>query len=143
MEEFLGFVQRHPLHFIALGAVIVALIASELMHRLRGIPQVSARQALDLFNNKDAVLLDIREAGEYQNGHLPQARNFPASRIKSSLQELDKLKSRPLVVYCQSGSRTQGACKQLKNGGFEEIYQLSGGLLAWQKENLPTIKGRK
>jgi rhodanese-related sulfurtransferase len=143
MEEFLGFVQRHPLHFIALGAVIVALIASELMHRLRGIPQVSARQALDLFNNKDAVLLDIREAGEYQNGHLPQARNFPASRIKSSLQELDKLKSRPLVVYCQSGSRAQGACKQLKNGGFEEIYQLSGGLLAWQKENLPTIKGRK
>jgi len=51
--------------------------------------------------------------------------------------ELDKFKSVPLIAYCRSGTRTGGVGGILKKHGFENVYNLSGGITAWQSANLP------
>ena len=54
-----------------------------------------------------------------------------------------KLKERPVVFYCKNGQVSPQACAKLVKAGYDQVYFLSGGLSAWQSENLPVKKGRK
>ncbi|MGD2084341.1 MAG: rhodanese-like domain-containing protein, partial [Chromatiales bacterium] len=50
---------------------------------------------------------------------------------------LKKFKNRPIVVSCRSGAQSATACRQLRKEGFERVYNLHGGILAWESANLP------
>ena len=66
----------------------------------------------------------------------------PAEKMGEKLGELESYRSRPVIVTCQSGVRAGGACNKLKQGGFERLYELSGGLGSWQQAGLPVKKGK-
>ncbi len=108
--------------------------------RLSGAQEVGPVEAVQLINRKDALVLDIREQGEYSVGHIANARNIPASAIEKRIGELAKFKNKPLVVACASGSRSHAASATLKKLGFDDVYVLSGGFSAWQQANLPIEK---
>ena len=61
-------------------------------------------------------------------------------QLPQRVAELEKLKSRPVIAYCRSGSRSGGAGSILKKNGFETVYNLGGGIMAWQNANLPLNK---
>lgn len=108
--------------------------------RLSGIPQVSTSEAVQLINRRDAHVLDVREPGEFGAGHINGARNIPVGALKSRLGEIDKWKDQPLIVHCATGNRSQGAATALKAAGFKEVFNLRGGLGAWQQAGMPVEK---
>jgi rhodanese-related sulfurtransferase/rubrerythrin len=75
------------------------------------------------------VLLDVRQPGEYEKGHIPGARLFPLSGLLDSLDDLDL--EQPTLVYCSTGGRSRIAAQVLSARGFREVYHLDGGISAW------------
>lgn len=131
------FTSNHPVLILAFVATLGLLLYSEISRRLSGMKQIGPTDATRLSNHDNAVFLDVRDDGEYRNGHIPQAIHIPLKQLPQRIKELDRFKSGPLIAYCRSGSRTLGAAGVLKKHGFENVYNLSGGIAAWQKSNLP------
>jgi rhodanese-related sulfurtransferase/rubrerythrin len=76
------------------------------------------------------TLLDVRQPGEYEDEHIPGAKLIPLPGLKEGLNELDKHK--PVIAYCAIGGRSLAAAQLLSGLGFKEIYNLKGGIKAWQ-----------
>ena len=140
MQEYITFITHHPYLFIALGLVVVMLFINLFGARLSGYKPASPADATMLINREDAVFVDVRTEKEFQQGHVVNAINIPQSSLPSRIKELEKYKDKPIIVGCKSGNRSGAACSLLKKQGFEHIYNLSGGLLAWQAANLPITK---
>jgi rhodanese-related sulfurtransferase len=143
MEEYLDFASRNWTLFALLGVVLAAFVTTEVLRARRGGQTVNAAEALRLFNDENAILVDVREIAEYRDGHIPEATNVPLGTLKKNPGELTKHKSRPVIVYCKTGNRSPSVVGDLKKQGFERIYHLSGGLESWKSASLPVVKGRK
>ena len=85
---------------------------------LSGVEQADTLKSTRLFND-DALVLDVREDKEYAAGHIPKARHIPLGQLAGRLQELDKFKSKPILVTCRSGQRSARACGMLKKAGVK------------------------
>ncbi len=109
-------------------------------NRFRGVKEVKPTEALQLINHKNAFVLDVREANEYKGGHVLNSTLIPLGTLKARLDELEKYRDRPMVVVCRSGSRSGTACAILAKHGYAQAYNLAGGVLAWQRNNLPLEK---
>ena len=127
-------------HLFAALIVISLLIGIDTMRRGgAGANQVSAVQLPQLINQENAVVVDVCPPEEFRKGHIPAAINIPVEQIKEQLGQLEKFrkKDRPIVLSCRSGQRASRAAAVLRKNEFERVYTLSGGLAAWEKENLP------
>ena len=93
------------------------------------------------------TLLDVRQPGEYQEEHLPGAKLLPLPQLSDTYQELDPEK--PTIVHCAIGGRSRVAAQMLSGWGFQEVYNLAGGIKAFQGHkatgpqelNLDLVKG--
>lgn len=128
--------------WLILIAVIsgVMLLWSFVGNRLRGVKEVNCTGALQMINHKDAVVLDVREQSEYQSGHLLNSKQIPLLKLRERIGEMERYRDRPIVVVCRSGQRSATACAMLGREGFAQVYNLAGGVMAWQKANLPLEK---
>ncbi len=77
-----------------------------------------------------AFLLDVRTPGEFSGGHIDGATNISVQSLSGRLAEVGADKSRPIVVYCRSGRRSNAAMRTLQNAGFTQVYDL-GPRTAW------------
>jgi rhodanese-related sulfurtransferase len=119
---------------------IYMLVWPPISRQLSGVKDAGIMEVVQLINHKDAVVLDVREESEYYSGHVPHSRHIPLGALGKRHIELERYKNRPLVVVCRSGARSGRACGMLRKLGFEEVYNLSGGVGAWQQANLPLEK---
>jgi rhodanese-related sulfurtransferase len=101
------------------------------------VAHLSPAEATLLMNREDALVLDVRETGEWGSGHITGARHITLGQLDKRLSELDKFKEKPIIVVCASGNRSSAACGQLKKQGFDKVYSLGGGISAWREANLP------
>ncbi|GJM14745.1 MAG: rhodanese [Thermodesulfobacteriota bacterium] len=103
---------------------------------------VSVQEANELIeeNNKNPefVILDVRTIEEHETGHIPDSVNinYKSSNFRDQISELDKEKI--YVTYCRSGARSTKSAEIMKEVGFENIYMIDGGIVAWKKAGLPT-----
>jgi rhodanese-related sulfurtransferase len=118
----------------------VLLLWSFFGNRLRGIKEVDCTGALQMINHKEALVLDVRENQEYQSGHLLNAKQIPLGKLRERIGELERHRDKPIVVVCRSGQRSATACALLGRDGYAQVYNLAGGVMAWQKANLPLEK---
>ncbi len=82
---------------------------------------------------KDVQLVDVRTQREFRSGHIGRAVNidfFKGGEFVQAFENFDKQK--PLYLYCRSGNRSQKAARKLVSLGFENIYDLKGGILRWE-----------
>lgn len=105
-----------------------------------GVESLTPASATLKINREEAVLLDVRESGEWATGHIPNARHITQAQLDKRLSEIEKFKSRPIIVYCATGNRSTSACKTLKEAGFEQVFNLGGGIAAWRDASLPVTK---
>ena len=140
MKQYVEFVLHHPFLFLALFGLLTVLIGSELRRRLLGLKEVSPLEATQLLNHEDAVLLDVREPQEYQEGCLPDSIRIPLGTLADKATTLEKHRDRPIIVVCRSGHRSTQAVRLLKQQGYQNIYNLGGGLQAWRNAHLPLSK---
>jgi rhodanese-related sulfurtransferase len=131
-------------NYFLIGAiffVLVMILGEPLRRRILGIETASINEAVAMSNHEDALFVDVREPKEVGDGGLIQgAVHIPLSSFKKNIGQLDKHKNKPVVVYCRSGQRSIGAAGTLKKAGFEKVYNLTGGIIAWQKDSLPIQK---
>jgi rhodanese-related sulfurtransferase len=138
--EFVDFAVRHWYLFAALFIILGMLIGGEVLRKLRGVSALNPTQALQLINHQDAVVVDVRDGGQYKAGHLPDARHIPFGELDQRMKELNKYKDRPIILYCQTDTRASSAGAKLKKAGFETVHALRGGVSAWQQASLPITR---
>ncbi|MBI5436790.1 MAG: rhodanese-like domain-containing protein [Nitrosomonadales bacterium] len=109
-------------------------------NRLRGVKEAGIAEALQLINHKNAFVLDVREENEFNTGHILNSRLIPLGKLRERTGELERYREQPIVVVCRSGQRSTAACVLLGKQGFSLVYNLAGGIQAWQKVNLPLEK---
>ena len=131
---------RNNLLLVAVAFVSGAMLLWPLVRRSAGGPWVTPAQATHLINREDALVVDVRDPGQYGAGHILGAKNVPLARIDEGSPELAKRKDRPLVVYDDRGDRASKAVGALKKQGFSRVVNLSGGIGAWQQAGLPVEK---
>lgn len=139
MSPLVDFVRNNLLLFVVAFAS-GAMLLWPLLRRSAGGPWVTPAQATHLINREDALVLDVRDPGEYGTGHVLGAKSMPLARIDEGPAELAKRKDKPLVVYCDGGERSAKAVASLKKQGFTRVVNLSGGLRGWQQAGLPVEK---
>lgn len=137
---FLEFVQQQWPLFAALVIIVLSLVYSYIGDRLAGYENVDANRATRLINDGAAVL-DVRTDKEFRDARLFDAVNIPVSQLKSQIEKLPFDKDQPVVVYCQTGSRSARAAAQLAKAGYQQVYNLAGGIMAWQNAGMPVEKG--
>jgi rhodanese-related sulfurtransferase len=140
MEQIIEFVGNHLLLNAAFVVVLAMLIKAEFEHQTLKSCQLDPTAAIRIMNGKDAMVLDVREASDYGNGHLKNAKNIPLSALHDKLDELSGYRTKPVLTYCRSGNLSGKACRLLKKSGFTEVYNISGGIAGWQDANLPLTK---
>ena len=107
---------------------------------MNGGLEVDPAGAVQLINHDNALILDVREDNEFVSGHIPNAKHIPLGQLSNGLLTLEKFKDQTIVVNCRSGSRSSSACGILRKQGFTKVYNLAGGILAWQQAQMPTVK---
>lgn len=140
MDQYIEFIGNHYILSAAWVAVFIMIIYSFIGSRLRGFQTANPSLATQLINHSDAVVVDVREENEYLKGHIVNSVHIPLSYLNERLKQLEKYKDKPIIVSCRSGQRSGQACATLKKNGFENVYNLSGGVMAWQNDNLPLTK---
>ncbi len=109
-------------------------------NRVTTAPRVASLTVNELYDQlqetNDYVLLDVRTPGEYEyDGHIEGSRLLPLQVLGQRLNELPT--DRPIVIVCRSGNRSYVACEQLMRIGFDNVINLSGGMIAWKLAGLP------
>lgn len=104
--------------------------AKDFTTTVKNIDPEEARAVLARTRAEEIMLLDVRQGWEYEEFHLPGARLMPLPDLADRLGELDK--DMALIVYCQSGVRSMAASRLLAGHGFNDVYNLVGGAMAWR-----------
>jgi len=105
-----------------------------------GVKSVSPREFCARWpeaNRADVQLLDVREPAELAMAAIPDAIRIPMREVPSRLVELDR--HRPVVVMCHSGVRSGHVAAFLLANGFEQVFNLAGGIDAWSIDVDPTL----
>jgi len=101
---------------------------------------VSPKEAFTLSTEKKAVIVDVREDDEWNEGHIAGAIHIPLKQLNGRLSELQQYKDTSIITQCRSGGRSAKALDVLKAAGFSKVYDMEGGIVAWSKDGLATQK---
>ena len=102
--------------------------------------KVSVLQATQLMNQGKCTVLDVRDAAEFEAGHIKTAKNIPLAELSKRIAELEKQKNQSVIAVCASGRRSATASAMLARAAFAQVVSLEGGMTAWQEQGLPTVK---
>lgn len=91
--------------------------------------RINIKQAKDIYQS-GANIADVRDALSFQAGHIRGAKHLDNSKLNDFIAAADK--TMPLIVYCYSGSSSQGVAQFFTSQGYEEVYSLDGGFNQWQ-----------
>lgn len=139
MQDILIFLQQHWMLTIAVVFIFFMLIALEMLKIKQGALRISPAEAINFINHKNAAVLDIRPADAYQSGHIVGSLSFPESELNEKNKKVDKLKSQPIVLVCNTGTEASKSANLLKSKGFE-VYILNGGIRGWREADMPLVK---
>lgn len=143
MEQLSEFVTSNWELFLALVVILALLVRSFITEKISGCKAIDPYEAVALMNHDEALFLDVRTDGEIAEGRVLNSVHIPLGALKQRLTELNRHRTRPIVVGCRSGHRSGQACGILRKHGFDQVYNLRGGLIAWQNASLPMIRKAK
>jgi rhodanese-related sulfurtransferase len=140
MDRLLDYFTNHP--FLAGAAVVMTflVLAYELRQRGEGAAAVAPNEAIRLMNG-GAVLVDLRPANQFKDGHIAGAKSVPGDQLATDPKAIERLAAKTLVLYCDNGTTTAAALRTLARAGAKNVFSLRGGLAAWKQENLPVVRG--
>lgn len=96
--------------------------------------QITQEEAKEMMDSQEVIILDVREQGEYDSGHIPGAVLLPVGTIdETTAAEVIPEKDSTVLVYCRSGNRSKTASSTLAELGYTNIYEF-GGINTWPYE---------
>lgn len=96
------------------------------------VRNISCSDAADMIGSRGALMIDVREPFERAEASIAGTTHIPLGELLERLGELPR--DRPLILQCRSGNRSHGAAEALQASGFSDVYNLSGGIIAWARE---------
>lgn len=111
------------------------------------VEEITIQQFSDLQERQPTLLiLDVREAAEFSQGHIPGALSLPRGSLELAvadikLPHLSSYREKTALVVCDDGTRSLLAAFTLQQMGFDSVYVLQGGMQSWQAEDLPMDTG--
>ena len=142
MDRIMEFAGNNTLLVFGLVTTFLLVIFTELRRKASGMLAVQPGDAVKLINN-DAVVVDLRSSEAYSKGHIVNAKSVPFDELEGHMEKLGKFKSKPVVAVCEAGITSGKAANTLRNSGFESVYNLKGGMTAWNQAGLPVVTGKK
>jgi len=137
MQQLIEFTMNHWI-LVSAFVLVSGLLAFNLLQGGKG--SVDPLTATEMINHQDAVVVDVRPVADFNKGHIINSISVPINGFSNQINSLNKHKEQPIIISCRSGSQSQAACQQLKKAGFEKVFNLRGGILAWQSGNLPITR---
>ncbi len=146
MSEFItrlpGFISNHLWLCLLFIALLGVLVFTELMRLGRGFKELTPAMLTQLINRDDAMVFDLSPRIEFDKGHVPGARHVELDQFDPESDKLKKIREKPVVMVCKSGSVSAKAAGRLRKAGFTRVHTLGGGTEAWRRADLPLAKGR-
>ena len=127
-------------HYILVSLFVAFLLAILVLESRRGGKKISAQGAVNLINRDEAVVVDIRDRKDFNEGRITGSINIPLNSIKSRASELKKFKDKQIIVADKMGQHSAMAVKQLNAEGYANVVRLHGGVADWKGSNLPLVK---
>jgi rhodanese-related sulfurtransferase len=133
--------RRQTLTRLVLGLSVIGLLAacspeSDTPHPLR----VGIDEGRQLFESKQVVMFDIREADEHATGVANGARLLPMSQLRQRANEIPKDPAQPVLIICNTQSRSSKVAQALKEAGWSNVRYVHGGMSAWANKGWPMVK---
>jgi len=140
MAQLIEFAGNNLILVAALLVILTLILKTEIGLKFNNVPQLNVNDAVRLMNDDDVVVLDVRESSEYSAGHIRDSIHIPIGALSKRVNELEKYKNKKILAYCRSGNRSNTACRTLSKQGFENVNNMSGGVISWSAANLPLSK---
>ena len=102
------------------------------------ITEISPHDAAAKLNNGDAVVVDVRDKDEWDEGHILRATHMSRGTIELDIEEKVPDRNAMIICHCGGGGRSALAAETLQKMGYENVRSMAGGLKAWKAAGLPT-----
>jgi rhodanese-related sulfurtransferase len=140
MDQVLEFIQNHALLVSAWVVCLIAIIVTEIKTKTAASTEVSPQQLVELMNENTVKVIDIRSSELFKKSHILNAKNIPwNNQDEAAFKSLNQDK---IVLVCQQGQTATTLAGKLQQQGMQDVIVLTGGLSAWQQQNLPLVKGK-
>jgi rhodanese-related sulfurtransferase len=106
----------------------------------KNIQEISPQDAASALKCGEAVLIDVRDADEWQEGHIAGAKNFSRGTVELEIEEAAPDLSTPIITHCGGGGRSALAAESLQRMGYKNVKSMAGGFKAWKAAGLPVIR---
>lgn len=106
----------------------------------KNITEISPEDAAAKLQNKEAVIVDVRETDEWEEGHIPHAIHLSRGTIELGIEEKVPDPSATVILHCGGGGRSALAAESLQKMGYKNVRSMAGGFKAWQAAGLPTAQ---
>ena len=144
MDQYLEFISNHYLLCLALVVVTYLLIQDLVESTFNKYEGLSPLLVVTKMNDTETVILDVRDPHDYIKGHVENSINIPLGKFSEKIGSIEKHKTQPVIVVCQTGTRSVPACKMLTKANFEHVFNMIGGMQSWEDGNFPVrITGKQ
>ncbi|PPD50890.1 MAG: rhodanese-like domain-containing protein [Methylobacter sp.] len=140
MDRYIEFALNHYILSLALIIVTYLLVQDFFESAFKKFTVISPLLAVNKMNNEDTVIIDVREPLEFTESHIENAMNTPLSKLPEQLASLETYKKTPILIACQTGTRSATAGKLLTKAGFEQVFVITGGMAAWEGDYKLPVK---
>ena len=139
MQQLIQFLGHNWAMSAALIIVFAMIVFNEIQFLRKKGKEVSPQDVVNLINNDNAVVIDLRPKENHIKSHIIDS--ISATLDEFNKNKMDRYKSRTVILVCEQGVKSAALALKLRGQGFTNPLVLSGGMNAWQKASLPTVKG--
>lgn len=137
MELFLEFLAQQ---WMLAGGLVVAMFMLWNHESRKSGRSLTPQQAINMVNTQGGVFLDLRDSGDYGQGHIVNSINIPATKLDARMAELEKYREKPIILVCKMGQQSGAVGKKLNAEAYAGVYRMSGGMMEWGTLQLPLVK---
>ncbi|WP_058533581.1 rhodanese-like domain-containing protein [Legionella saoudiensis] len=139
MEHLGQFITNHWQLWLLFIVVLFLTFLNELVTQKKKAKALSPQAAVDLINNENAIVIDLRDKEAFKKGHIIDAINAKSEDFEQ--QKMEKYKNQPLILVCERGLQSPSFATKISAQGYKPSV-LNGGMAAWQNADLPIVKGK-
>lgn len=138
LQELAPFVMKHWALSGGFVVVLILLVIEEIRAQGPSTNRLTPAEATHLINREDALVVDVRDANAFREGHIVNAKNILMVDFDRSIEKLNR--QRPIIVVDAMGDKIPGLIARLKKANFEKVYAIKNGMDGWKSAELPVTK---
>lgn len=140
VNEIFPFFKNHPILTLGWVAIAFMIIQMTVKMKLSKVKVISNAIAIQMINNQNAAVVDLRNADNFKKGHIAESINILPIDIKNgSTKSIDKYKALPVILVDENDLNTVALGETLSKQGFNHLFALKDGITGWNGENLPLV----